>query len=139
MELTIVFCSVILRYSSAVPPALRTVKMVSFSMCVPSQHILKSVGVALSMYLVIVRSCSWTLPAPPPPPMPAEPDCDAPQLHDKTSISPLCLLSVDSPLMSPILMNMSTAIAHSFGKRRRLTPAPWVEERWSKVDPPSCS
>src|SRR5690242_3885444 len=119
--------SVILRYSSAVPPALRTVRTL-VPMCVPSQHILKRVGLDLSMYLVIVKSCSWTLPAPPPPPMPDVPACVAPQLHDNTSISFLCLSSVDSPLTSPILMNMSTAIAHSFGKRHRLHAGALVEE-----------
>ena len=38
------------------------------------------------------------------------PVCDTPQDHDSTSISPACLRSFDSPLMSPSFKNTSTAI-----------------------------
>src|SRR5579862_3011410 len=38
-----------------------------------------------------------------------------PQLQASTSISPLCLSSFDSPLISPSLRNMSTATVNSFG------------------------
>src|SRR3954447_4348683 len=63
------------------------------------------------MYLVKLRSCTLALPAPTPPPTWAEPLFDTPQLHARTSISSLCALSRASPLRSPILMNMSTAMA----------------------------
>src|ERR1700753_3892262 len=62
------------------------------------------------MYLVSDRSCTLTLPAPAPPPTWAEPEFDMPQLQARTSISPACALSTDSPLRAPILMNMSIAI-----------------------------
>src|SRR5215467_2629155 len=62
------------------------------------------------MYFVNERSCTLTFPAPAPPPMWAAPDCDMPQLHDRMSISSLCLSSPDSPLIPSILMNMSTAM-----------------------------
>src|SRR5918999_4805807 len=67
-------------------------------------------GEVLSMYFVNDRSCTLTFPAPWPPPMWALPELDAPQLQARTSISPACDLSFDSPLKSPILMNMSTAM-----------------------------
>src|SRR5262245_50371856 len=52
----------------------------------------------------------FTLPAPPPPPTPPVPDCDAPQLQERTSIQPFLLSMPDSPGTSPTLINMSTAI-----------------------------
>src|SRR5262245_12528943 len=65
------------------------------------------------MYFVNDRSFTLTLPDPPPPPMWAVPDCERPQLHDRTSISSLCFPSSDSPLTPSILKNMSTAISPS--------------------------
>src|SRR5262249_4403704 len=70
-------------------------------------------GLLLSMYLVKLTSCTLTLPAPAPPPVCAEPEFDMPQLQASTSISSLCVLSLASPLSSPILMNMSTAMTIS--------------------------
>src|SRR5688500_1061377 len=64
---------VILRYSSAVSPALRTVNTPS-SKCLPLQHAITSVGEPLSTYLVIDKSCTLTLPAPPPLPTCVVPD-----------------------------------------------------------------
>src|SRR5215831_4507875 len=55
------------------------------------------------------RSWKVALPAPPPPPVPIWPGFVTPQEYDSTSTSSLCLLSVDSPLMSPIFAKMSTA------------------------------
>src|SRR6516225_7349088 len=62
------------------------------------------------MYLVDDRSWTLTLPAPAPPPTCAEPEFDRPQLQARTSISPACVLSTDSPLRLAILMNMSKDI-----------------------------
>src|ERR1700758_2806410 len=67
-------------------------------------------GEDLSMYLVNDRSCTLALPAPAPPPTWAEPEFDTPQLQARTSISPACALSTDSPLRVSILMKMSNAI-----------------------------
>src|SRR5260370_3523658 len=55
---------------------------------------------------------SWTLalPAPDPPPPWEAPVCATPQLQARTSISPLCLSSLDSPLMSSSFKNMSAAM-----------------------------
>ena len=50
------------------------------------------------------------VPAPPPPPTCMLPDWAMPQLQFSTSISSLWALSMDSPLMSPILMKISTAM-----------------------------
>src|SRR6478736_7508438 len=56
------------------------------------------------------RSLKVALPAPPPPPEPMVPVFVTPQENDSTSISPGCLTSTDSPLMSPIFAKMSDAI-----------------------------
>src|SRR3954470_2143222 len=77
----------------------------------------------LSMYLVKLRSCTYSLPAPPPPPTCAEPLFDRPQLHARTSISSLCFESRDSPFRSPILMNMSSAM-RTVSCEKNLTPPP---------------
>ena len=50
------------------------------------------------------------MPAPPPPPVPILPARVTPQEYDSTSISSLCLESVDSPLMSPSFAKMSAAM-----------------------------
>ncbi|MNE95211.1 hypothetical protein D3C80_1932680 [compost metagenome] len=91
------------------PPALRTVSL-TLSMCLPLAQCIIRFGDALSTYLVRDRSWTLTLPAPPPLPTCMLPDWDMPQLQFRTSISSLWALSMDSPLMSPILMKISTAM-----------------------------
>jgi hypothetical protein len=59
-----------------------------------------------------VKTMSWKVALPAPPPAPVmDAELLTPQENDRTSISPLCLSSADSPLMSPILAKMSEAIA----------------------------
>src|SRR4029450_12961458 len=101
--------SLMIRYSSAFSPALRTVNC-AFAMCLPLQLDSMRSGVATSMYLVSDRSCTFTLPEPAPPPRGADPELLMPQLHARTAISSLCLLSTDSPLMPSSFRNMSTAM-----------------------------
>src|SRR5688572_2778324 len=93
-----------LRYSSGLPPALRTVKIAAGA-TLPSQQNLISVGLDESTYLVTLMSLTFTLPAPPPVPTCVEPDWVIPQLHESTSISPACFESVASPLTSPNFKN----------------------------------
>src|SRR5690606_34225520 len=101
--------SVILMYSRGRSPALRTVSLASL-MCVPL-HAATIRAVELeSTHLVSEISCTLTLPAPAPVPAWAVPDWLRPQLQASTSISSACLSSYDSLLISPILMNMSTAM-----------------------------
>src|SRR5574342_683050 len=69
-----------------------------------------STGEDLSMYFVNEMSWTVTLPAPAPVPWCVVPDWLNPQLQARTSISSLWAESTDSPLMSPILMNISTAM-----------------------------
>ena len=64
----------------------------------------------LSIHLVTEMSWKLALPAPEPPPTWVVPDCETPQLHARTSISPLCLASCASPSIPLILRNMSTAM-----------------------------
>src|SRR5262245_24783967 len=57
------------------------------------------------------RSWKVALPAPPPPPpVPMVPVFVTPQEYDSTSTSSLCLLSLESPLMSTIFARMSVAM-----------------------------
>src|SRR5471032_2264155 len=91
------------------PPALRTVSL-TLSMCLPLSQCIIRFGEDLSTYLVSDRSWMFTLPAPPPPPTCMLPDWLMPQLQFSTSISSLWALSWDSPLMSPILIKISTAM-----------------------------
>ncbi len=58
---------------------------------------------------------SWksAFPDPPPPPEAAPPNWLTPQLNERTSISSLCFWSTDSPGISAIFRNMSTAIAQA--------------------------
>src|SRR4029453_5640125 len=100
---------VMIRYSSGFSPALRTTSFASFR-CLPLQQDRYRSGDDLSMYFVNDRSSTLTFPPPPPLPMWPDPDLFRAQLHDRASISSLCLSSPDSPLMPSILMNMSTAI-----------------------------
>src|SRR5262245_37131025 len=100
-----------IRYSSGLSPAFRTTSFASFR-CLPLQQDRYRSGDETSMYFVNDRSWTLTFPAPAPPPMWALPDWFMPQLHDRTSISSLCLSSPDSPLIPSILMNMSTAMDH---------------------------
>src|ERR1700742_760546 len=79
-------------------------------------------GLDLSMYLVKDRSWTLALPEPAPPPTWAEPEFDTPQLHASTSISPLWVLSFDSPLRASIFMNMSIAIFFSWEFKDTSTP-----------------
>src|SRR5690349_3857489 len=90
-------------------PALRWVIVASL-MCSPTAHARSRLGDALSMPCVKTMSWKVALPAPPPAPV-IDWELLTPQENDRTSISPLCLSSADSPLMSPILAKMSAAIA----------------------------
>src|SRR5438067_2101848 len=76
-----------------------------------------------------------TLPAPPPPPPEWVPLWCSPQLHESSSISPLCLWSADSPSMPSIFRKKSTCAivnllrhfgdqAHGSGKRLELEMRP---------------
>src|SRR5215471_14231933 len=98
------------RYSRGFSPALRTVR-VALGKCLPLQQASIRSGLALSRYLVKLRSCTLHLPAPTPPPVWALPELDTPQDQERTSISSLWTLSRDSPFSSPILMNMSIAMS----------------------------
>src|SRR5262245_13788691 len=82
-------------------------------MCSPLAHASISLGVASSIRLPMDRSLKETLPAPPPPPPGGAGGDVIPQLHDRTSISPACLESFDSPLMPSTLRKMSTAMRAS--------------------------
>src|SRR5947209_130780 len=77
-------------------PALRQTRVAVFR-CSPVQHEVRSLAEALSTFLTKLKSLRTTLPDPPPPPLLNEPEFVPPKLHDSTSISPLCLSSVDSP------------------------------------------
>jgi hypothetical protein len=79
--------------------------------CSPVAHFVINTGDALSRACMKLRSLKFALPAPPPPPNDIVPVCESPQDHDSTSISPACLLSLDSPFTSPNFKNTSTAIA----------------------------
>src|SRR5262245_45022215 len=68
---------------------------------------------------------------PPTPPPPEEPEAGwaTPHENESTSISSLCVASVDSPLMSPILAKMPDAIwalLRGYGPERQ-GPAHWAE------------
>src|SRR5580765_2528083 len=96
--------NLIMRYSSGLSPALRTVRVAS-GMCWPLQQHSASSGDALLMYIVKEKSCTLHLPEPAPPPTCAEPELPTCQDHESTSISPPCFLSRDSPAMPAILRN----------------------------------
>ena len=99
-ELTSRSLSVTLRNSCWVSPALRAVSTACL-MCWPVAHFWNSAGDALSLTFVNWKSWNVALPAPAPP-VACVAVCLTPQLNDATSISPLCLSSVDSPLMPSI-------------------------------------
>src|SRR5947209_1415277 len=99
---------VTIMYSCCSPPALRQVRM-ALLMCWPVAQASISLGVALFTVMVKWKSCMLTLPAPPPPPPAWVPVWVSPQLHDWTSISFLCLASVDSPSMPSTFRKKSTA------------------------------
>src|SRR5258706_5348221 len=103
---------VILQYSRGLSPALRTTSS-ALGKCLPLQPYWMRLGVDLSIHFVNEKSWTMTLPAPPPTPTCVSPEFAMAQLQARTSISPLCLASPDSPLRSPILMNMSTAMRSS--------------------------
>src|SRR6478752_3176675 len=100
------------RYSCWPVPALRTV-IVAVLMCTPVAHAFISSGEALSTWWVKLNSWKLALPAPPPPPWLAVPDWDTPHDHDRTSISSLCLTSLDSPLIVPMRAKIDSDITHS--------------------------
>src|SRR6185436_19355363 len=83
-------------------------------MCSPEAHAFNSTGDALSTWWVKLKSLKLALPSPPPPPWAMVPLCCTPQDHESTSTSSLCLLSRDSPLMSPSFAKMSDAITSSY-------------------------
>src|SRR4029077_327904 len=62
----------------------------------------------------MVRSWKVALPTPPPPIEITEPGFVTPHENDSTSISSLCLSSIDSPLMSPSFAKISDAMRHSY-------------------------
>src|SRR5262245_15540633 len=111
--------------------------MVASLMCVPVAHAFSSDGDALSRLWTIVKSWNVALPAPAPPPAPELTWAFVtPHENESTSISSLCLLSRDSPLMSPIFAKMSDAIARSSTIRtqrlyliRRLRGASFLKTR----------
>src|SRR3569623_1330981 len=108
---TIRSCILIFRYSTAdLPPALRTVSSADLK-CVPLQQALIRLVVVVSMFFMNDRSCTFTLPAPPPVAEWVVPDCDMPQLHERTWISLGCESSMLSPLRSSIFKNISIAMA----------------------------
>ena len=89
-------------------PAFRWVTVASL-MCSPVAQAFMSNGDAESIRCMKLKSAKLALPAPPPGPV-TDPDCATPQDHESTSTSSLCLASLDSPLMSPILAKMSLAM-----------------------------
>src|SRR3990170_3337450 len=107
--------NVYLRYSTGFPPAFRTTSVAS-SICLPVAKDSKSFGVALSIYFVIENSSALAFPA-----APSLEDCIAlDQLKDKISISLLWFLSDDSPGMSLIFINISTAAYASLNENTRI-------------------
>src|SRR5215510_6063203 len=113
-DATRISSSLMITYSSGLPPeALRTVNC-AFLMCVPLQQDSMSSGDARSIYFVNDRSWTLTLPEPAPLPRWADPELLMPQLQARTLISSLWLglflPSVASPLMPSSFKNMSTAM-----------------------------
>src|SRR5437764_12432736 len=82
--------------------------MVASFRCTPVAHACINTGDALSILCVNERSWKFALPAPAPLPATAT-EFVTPQDQLRTSISSLCLLSWDSPLMSPSFAKMSAA------------------------------
>src|SRR5262245_17637070 len=89
-------------------PAFRCVIVASFRCC-PVAQPFRSAGEALSILCVKERSWNVAFPAPPPLPTPCGLRLSTPQDQLRTSISSLCLSSIDSPLMSPSFAKMSDA------------------------------
>src|SRR4030067_414305 len=79
-------------------------------MCMPDRQWLSRMGVERSRNFVVVTSGTLAFPAPPPLPLWVVPDWVTPQLQERTSISPLCLSSTESPLIESTFKNMSTAM-----------------------------
>src|SRR5438445_4432648 len=69
-----------------------------------------SCGEDLSRGLVIVNEEKLVLPAPPPPPCAWAPPLPAPNENELISMSPLCLLSRDSPCTPSTLRNILPAL-----------------------------
>src|SRR5689334_4318165 len=88
-------------------PALRCVIVASFR-CTPVAHACINTGDALSILWVKERSAKRALPWPAPVPATVT-SFVTPQDQLRTSISPLCFSSSDSPLMSPSFAKMSAA------------------------------
>src|SRR3569623_1466532 len=108
---TIRSCILFNRYTTAdLPPSLRTFSRADL-MCVPLQQALIRLVVVVSMFFIIDRSCTFTLPAPPPVAEWVLPDWDMPQLHERTWISLGCESSMLSPLRASIFKNISIAMA----------------------------
>ena len=101
-----------MRYSCWPLPALREVSVASL-MCSPIAHAFIRFGDALSSECMKLRSLKLALPAPAPEPARTSEALDTPHDHDSTSISPACLESFDSPLMSPSFKKTSTAIGYA--------------------------
>src|SRR5687768_13936920 len=99
-----------LKNSTGVSPALRATNDAD-GMCLPLQHNRKSSVLALLIAIVKLKSLMLTFPAPRPPDWVAELTLWlAPQDHDSTLISSLCVLSIDSPLTPSILRKKSVAM-----------------------------
>src|SRR6476620_3727758 len=113
-------------------PAFRRVIVASFRCC-PVAHAFSNNGEALSILWVKERSLKCALPVPAPLPDP-DTERDTPQDQLKSSISSLCLLSTDSPLISPIFAKMSGATTTSYDARQVLAAASRHQKRiglWS--------
>lgn len=98
--------SLIFRYSSCSPPALRVKKTLAVWMCFPLAANWNRLGEALSSRFVIVKLWKLVLPAPPPLPCAAVPALLTPNEKLEISISPLWSFAVDSPLMPSSLRNV---------------------------------
>jgi hypothetical protein len=102
-ELTSTSVSEKVRNSSwLLPPPRRPVRTALFR-CLPDAHASRSWGLAFVSRALTCRSVISTLPAETPPPGVGGVGCVSPHDQLRTSISPLCLLSVLSPEIPSIL------------------------------------